>query len=69
MTTAEYVGSEIARRRRAQGYSQDALAAHLGINRSTVSRVEAGLYALSVTRLVEIAGWLGVRPVRLLPEG
>jgi len=54
------VGRNIARARKAGGFSQAALAEEIGIDPRSLQRIESGLAAPSLSRLEQIAEELGV---------
>ncbi len=66
-TLARAIGTEIARWREEQGWSQTELAAALGCDRSSVSRWEAGLRLLSLSHLAALGRVLGCGVCALLP--
>ena len=62
------LGRLIAAKRQRRHMDQGALAHHVGVTRSTWSRIEAGLSALSVEHLVKAASALGVSVSELTTE-
>jgi transcriptional regulator with XRE-family HTH domain len=60
--TPSEVGSVVAELRRQAGLDQAAVAAHLGVDQSAVSRVERGERRLSAWELAAIAELLEVEP-------
>ena len=62
------LGRLIASRRRQKQMDQGELARHVGVNRSTWSRIEAGLSALSIDQLAKAASALGVSVSQLTTE-
>lgn len=52
--------------RKAAKKSQEELAAHLGINRATVSKYETGIIEPSLTQLMKIASFLSIDPYMLM---
>lgn len=63
---AAAVGHRIAKARVAAGMTLRALAAHLGVDHSTLAGYEAGRRPLRVTQLIVIARALGISPAALL---
>lgn len=57
------IGARIRARRNEMGLLQDAVAAAIGSSRQQVSKYESGRTALSPTRLLAIADFLGVSPL------
>ncbi len=64
---ARAIGTEVARRREARGWSQTELAAAIGCNRSAVSRWEAGRRLPSLPHLAAVGRVLGCGARVLLP--
>lgn len=60
------LGRRVAEARRARGWTQEALAEAIGIGAVSLSRLEGGHRALSLSTLVQIAGVLDVRLAELL---
>ena len=60
------LGQNIAAARRKQALTQQELAERVRIESVTVSRLETGASLLSVVRLIEIAGVLGISLAELL---
>ena len=60
------IGARIRQLREERGFSQDAFAAHAGIDRSYVSGIERGVRDFGVTYLFTIAKALKVKPQDLL---
>jgi transcriptional regulator with XRE-family HTH domain len=56
-----HVGRNVRYRRERIGASQELLAAHLGLSFQQVQKYERGMNRISAGRLVQIAGFLGVR--------
>jgi len=54
----ELIGKQIRTFREKKGFSQDELAEIMGINRSTVSKIETGKFAISIDYLVKFAWYL-----------
>ena len=54
----EIVGKNIRSLREKRGYSQDDLAAIMGVNRSTISKIETGKFAITIDYLVKFAWYL-----------
>lgn len=61
------VGARMAARRRALGIRQVTLAETLGVTQPTISRMERGTIALTVSQLVRVAKALRTSPAMLLP--
>ncbi|MFC7386628.1 XRE family transcriptional regulator [Sphaerisporangium rhizosphaerae] len=57
------VGARVAEARRARGYSQDRLAHELGVDRTAVTKIEAGRRQINSLELVRLAEVLG-RPLQ-----
>ncbi len=64
---AQAIGTEVARRREARGWSQTELAAVVGCDRSAVSRWESGRRLPSLPHLVALGRALGCGAPALLP--
>ncbi len=64
---AQAIGTEVARRREEQGWSQTGLAAMVGCDRSAVSRWESGRRLPSLPHLVALGRALGCGACALLP--
>jgi len=62
------VGRVIGAHRGRLGWQQPQLAAHLGINQASLSRIETGQSAATVEQLAVIAAALGTTPGALLAE-
>jgi transcriptional regulator with XRE-family HTH domain len=62
-------GTRVRRARQAQGRSQAALAAAVGLTRSSIANIETGRQRPPVHVALLIAGALGVRVDQLLPSG
>lgn len=54
----ESIGMSIRAFREKKGYSQDELAEIMGVNRSTISKVETGRFAITIDYLVRFAWYL-----------
>jgi transcriptional regulator with XRE-family HTH domain len=54
------IGANVAGARRARGLSQAEVAAHLGVEQETVSRIERGATLVPLDRLSDIANFFGV---------
>lgn len=65
---AAAIGRRIAQARVAAGMTLRTLAAHLGVDHSTLAGYEAGRRPLRVTQLVAIARAVGLAPAALLIE-
>ena len=51
----EAIGKQIRAFREKKGFSQDELAEIMGVNRSTISKVETGKFAITIDYLVRFA--------------
>lgn len=60
--------SNLRRLRLERGFSQEALAAAAGIDRTYVSALERAIYSVSLDTLAKLAGALNVRPDALLKD-
>ena len=60
------LGLRIEMLRKQKKWSQEDLAEKLGIERTSVTNIEAGRQGVSVERLIELAGIFKVRPASLL---
>ena len=58
--TMKEFGNRIRQLRRQSGYTQEVLASELNINRSVLSRIEAGKYACSIDILAQISAFFDV---------
>jgi transcriptional regulator with XRE-family HTH domain len=58
----------VVRRRKAMKLSQTALSERTGVNRSILSRLEAGDYSPSVDQLLSLSAALGFEPEEVLAE-
>lgn len=63
-----HLGSRLRRRRRLLGYTQDELAARLGVRFQQIQKYESAVNRMSATRLWELAEALNV-PVNYFYEG
>ena len=54
----EVIGKQIRAFREAKGFSQDELAEIMEVNRSTISKVETGKFAITIDYLVKFAWYL-----------
>jgi len=52
------IGKQIRAFREAKGFSQDELAEIMEVNRSTISKVETGKFAITIDYLVKFAWYL-----------
>ncbi len=66
--SSERLAEAVARRRKALKLSQAALSAQTGINRSLLSRLEAGDYSPSVDQLLALSGALGFAPAEVIVD-
>ena len=58
--TMKEFGNRIRQLRRQSGYTQEVLASELNINRSVLSRIEAGTYPCSIDVLAQISVFFNV---------
>ena len=56
--TREAIGREIRAFRESKGFSQDELSEIMNVNRSTISKVETGKFAITIDYLVKFAWFL-----------
>lgn len=56
----EKCGARIRQLRKQRGYTQESLAVDLNVDRSVLSRIEAGKYACSVEFIAQLATFFGV---------
>jgi transcriptional regulator with XRE-family HTH domain len=54
----EAIGKQIRVLREKKGFSQDELSEIMGVNRSTISKVENGKFAITIDYLVKFAWYL-----------
>jgi transcriptional regulator with XRE-family HTH domain len=54
----EIIGQQIRTLREKRGFSQDELAEIMEVNRSTISKVETGKFAITIDYLVKFAWYL-----------
>ncbi len=54
----ETIGKQIRAFREKKGFSQDELAEIMAVNRSTISKVETGKFAITIDYLVKFAWYL-----------
>ena len=54
----EVIGKQIRTFREKKGFSQDELAEIMEVNRSTISKVETGKFAISIDYIVKFAWYL-----------
>jgi transcriptional regulator with XRE-family HTH domain len=62
------LGKRVRKARNNKGMSQQTLASHIGLTRSSVANLEAGRQRVPVHLLVQIAATLGRDPAELLPR-
>ena len=60
------VAGRLVQMRKAAGWTQAGLAERMGVDNSTLSRIERGEAAPSLTKIVKAAGVFGVAPFELL---
>ncbi len=63
---ASLMGSKVAQRRKALGWTQDNLAEQMGVDAETVSRIERGVHLPSLLTLARVADTLRCEPGELL---
>jgi transcriptional regulator with XRE-family HTH domain len=61
------LGAHIRDRRRAKQITQEAMAAHMGLTRTSIVNIEKGRQHLAVHQLVRISDLLGCAPGDLIP--
>jgi transcriptional regulator with XRE-family HTH domain len=61
------LGARIRDRRRAKQITQEAMAAHMGLTRTSIVNIEKGRQHLAVHQLVRISDLLGCTPADLIP--
>ncbi|MGP9635154.1 helix-turn-helix domain-containing protein [Halomonas sp. AOP43-A1-21] len=64
---AKTLGSNIRKKRKEEGFSQEAFALAVGIDRSYMGRIERGEVRITVEKLYELAAVLHCEPAYLLP--
>lgn len=64
---AKTLGSNIRKKRKEEGFSQEAFALAVGIDRSYMGRIERGEVRITVEKLYELAAVLHCEPASLLP--
>ncbi|MCD1587373.1 MULTISPECIES: helix-turn-helix domain-containing protein [unclassified Halomonas] len=64
---AKALGSNIRKKRKEEGFSQEAFALAVGIDRSYMGRIERGEVRITVEKLYELAVVLHCEPASLLP--
>ena len=64
----EIIGKNIAQIRKAQGLTQDSIAAYLGVSRVQISHYERGERDISVTELNKLSDLFGVELSELFEE-
>jgi transcriptional regulator with XRE-family HTH domain len=62
------LGSRIRDRRRQQQITQEAMAAHMGLTRTSIVNIEKGRQHLAVHQLVRMSDLLGCAPGDLIPS-
>ncbi len=65
----ELLGEAIRKRRNTIGMTQEALAEHAGLVRTSITNIERGRQTVLVHQLVGIAKALNTPPAALIPEG
>lgn len=61
------IGRNIRRIRKARGWSQEALAASIGLTFQQVQKYERGVNRVSCAKLLEICEAMGIEPLDILP--
>ncbi len=61
------LGARIRDRRRAKQLTQEAMAAHMGLTRTSIVNIEKGRQHLAVHQLVRLSDLLGCPPGDLIP--
>lgn len=69
MTITKDFGAAVRFARKAAGLSQSDLAGAVGLTRTSICNIEAGIQNVSIRRVASIAGALGLQPADLLPGG
>jgi transcriptional regulator with XRE-family HTH domain len=64
--SAKKLGEAIRSARREQGFSQEAFAAHVGLDRSYFGAVERGEFNITLATLLKVAAGLGMPASTLL---
>lgn len=62
------IGARLRSRRDEMGLLQEAVAAAIGVSRQQIQKYESGLNALSPSRLLVLAEFLGVSPLYFLAD-
>ena len=62
------LGARIRERRRAKKITQEAMAAHMGLTRTSIVNIEKGRQHLAVHQLVRISNLIGCAPGDLIPS-
>ena len=62
------LGTSIRDRRRKQQITQEAMAAHMGLTRTSIVNIEKGRQHLAVHQLVRMSDLLGCAPGDLIPS-
>lgn len=65
----EVIGKQIRTFREKKGFSQDKLAGIMEVNRSTISKVETGKFAITIDYLVKFAWYLDFNISVLAKQG
>lgn len=60
------LGAEVRALRARKGWSQEVLAARIGYNKKTVTRLERGERAMTIAQLYRICRVFGIRPSALI---
>jgi transcriptional regulator with XRE-family HTH domain len=62
------LGQAVRELRLAKGWSQEAFADHVGIDRSYIGGIERGEHNLALVNLIKIASTLGIKAAQLLDK-
>jgi transcriptional regulator with XRE-family HTH domain len=62
------LGQAVRELRLAKGWSQEAFADHVGIDRSYIGGIERGEHNLALINLIKIASTLGIKAAQLLEK-
>jgi transcriptional regulator with XRE-family HTH domain len=62
------LGQAVKELRLAKGWSQEAFADHVGIDRSYIGGIERGEHNLALVNLIKIASTLGIKAAQLLDK-
>ena len=68
MRTRDILAANMRRLRKAKGFSQEALAHEIGVDRSYISSIERSVFSASLDMLDKIAAAFGTRAHALITE-